>query len=149
MEEKRNNLTLGEMLILMRDMVDSFICEHELAWDKYREAYKEEHGFDVGRSLSLHSYIGSDLLIDFAYLAKAVESGVPFERECWVRSQGVQNIVNDEDRDINRRVWSDVVGKFRYRFDGKLFQDVEWFQDEDCKIDNKFVEKDILKVRYI
>ena len=55
----------------IRAMVDNFINDfgHQRQWEKLNEEYKESHGFHKGpQSLSLQSYIGSDLLIDFIYL---------------------------------------------------------------------------------
>ena len=80
-------MTTAETLFKLRNMVDDFIREHSYHWDKVREAYrlktKEEwlklypksefEGHQLGRSLSLQSHIGSDMLIDFVYLAAAIE----------------------------------------------------------------------------
>ena len=93
-------MTLGETLYTIRGMVDEFIREHQIQWDKVREEYKEKsrqeylkiypdssfEGHTLGRPLSLQSYIGSDLLIDFAFLALEVEKKEPFIREYWIRS---------------------------------------------------------------
>lgn len=136
MEQKHNDLTLGETLITMRNMVDTFVSMNDLAWEKYREKYKAEHGFEIGRSLSLQSYIGTDLLIDLAYLAYEVEKGEPFTREYWIRSMGTQCIKDEEDKELVRNAFGDILGKFSLTFDGKLFQDIHWFEDEDCLIEN-------------
>ena len=85
-------MTLGETLYTIRGMVEEFIREHQIQWDKVREEYKEKsrqeylkiypdssfEGHTLGRSLSLQSYLGSDLLIDFAYLAFKAEQKEPF-----------------------------------------------------------------------
>lgn len=145
---KQNGRTLGETLIILQEMVDSFVGVNHDAWEKVREAYKKEHGFPIGVSLSMQSYVGSDLLIDFAYLAKATEDSVPFKREYWIRSQGVQCIKNEEDKDINRNVWGDILGKIRLEYDGTHFNGIEWFEDEDCKIKNLLIDKGLLYERY-
>ena len=149
-------MTLGETLHTIRRMVDEFIREHQIKWDKEREEYKEKsrqeylkiypdssfEGFPLGRPLSLQSYIGSDLLIDFTFLALEVEKKEPFIREYWIRSQGTQCIRNEKDVKENRRVWSDIVAKILVEFDGKEFTKVAWFQDEDCKLKNSFIKGD-------
>ena len=145
---EQNGRTLGETLIILQKMVDSFTSVNYDAWDKYRENYNKEHGFYIGVPLSLQSYIGSDLLIDFAYLAYATEENKPFSREYWIRSQGVQCIKNEEDKEINRNVWGDILGKIRLSFDGYHFNGIEWFEDEDCKIKNRLIEKELLYERY-
>ena len=80
-------MTLGETLYTIRRMVDEFNREHQLKWDKIREEDKEKsrqeylksyrdcslEGHTLGRPLSLQSYIGSDLLSDFASLALDAE----------------------------------------------------------------------------
>lgn len=147
-------MTLGETLFTIHRMVDEFIREHQIQWDKVREEYKEKsrqeylkiypdssfEGHTLGRSLSLQSYIGSDLLIDFTYLALEVEKKEPFIREYWIRSQGTQCVRSKEDVLDNRSVWSDIVAKILVEFDGKEFTKVAWFQDEDCKLKNRFIE---------
>ena len=147
-------MTLGETLYTIRRMVDEFNREHQLKWDKIREEYKEKsrqeylkiypdssfEGHTLGRPLSLQSYIGSDLLIDFAFLALDAEKKEPFVREYWIRSQGTQCIKNEKDVKDNRRVWSDIVAKILVEFDGKEFTKVAWFQDEDCKLKNHFIK---------
>ena len=147
-------MTLGETLYTIRRMVDEFNREHQIQWDKIREEYKEKsrqeylkiypdssfEGHTLGRPLSLQSYIGSDLLIDFAFLALEVEKKEPFIREYWIRSQGTQCIKNESDVEANRNVWSDIVAKIIVEFDGKEFTRVAWFQDEDCKLKNSFIK---------
>ena len=147
-------MTLGETLYTIHGMVDEFIREHQLKWDRIREEYKEKsrqeylkiypdssfEGHTLGRPLSLQSYIGSDLLIDFAFLALDAEKKEPFVREYWIRSQGTQCIKNESDVEANRNVWSDIVAKILVEFDGKEFTRVAWFQDEDCKLKNSFIK---------
>ena len=147
-------MTLGETLYTIRRMVDEFIREHQIQWDRVREEYKEKsrqeylkiypdssfEGHTLGRPLSLQSYIGSDLLIDFTYLALEVEKKEPFIREYWIRSQGTQCIKSESDVEANRNVWSDIVAKSLVEFDGKEFTKVAWFQDEDCKLKNSFIK---------
>ena len=149
-------MTLGETLYTIHGMVDEFIREHQLKWDRIREEYKEKsrqeylkiypdssfEGHTLGRPLSLQSYIGSDLLIDFTFLALDAEKKEPFVREYWIRSQGVQCIKNKSDVEANRNVWSDIVAKILVEFDGKEFTKVAWFQDEDCKLKNSFIKGD-------
>ena len=147
-------MTLGETLYTIRRMVDEFIREHQLKWDRIREEYKEKsrqeylkiypdssfEGHTLGRPLSLQSYIGSDLLIDFTFLALEAEKKEPFIHEYWIRSQGTQCIKNENDVEANRNVWSDIVAKILVEFDGKEFTKVAWFQDEDCKLKNSFIK---------
>ena len=147
-------MTLGETLHTIHRMVGEFISEHQIQWDKVREEYKEKsrqeylkiypdssfEGHTLGRSLSLQSYIGSDLLIDFAFLALEAEKKEPFIREYWIRSQGTQCIKNESDVEANRNVWSDIVAKILVEFDGKEFTKVAWFQDKDCKLENSFIK---------
>ena len=147
-------MTLGETLNTIRGMVDEFICEDHLKWDRIREEYKEKsrqeylkfhpessfEGHTLGRSLSLQSYIGSDLLIDFTFLALKVEKKEPFIHEYWIRSQGTQCIKNENDVEANRSVWSDIVAKILVEFDGEEFTKVAWFQDEDCKLKNCLIK---------
>ena len=147
-------MTLGETLFTIHRMVDEFIREHQIQWDKVREEYKEKsrqeylkiypdssfEGHTLGRPLSLQSYIGSDLLIDFAFLALDAEKKEPFVREYWIRSQGTQCIKSESDVEANRSVWSDIVAKILVEFDGKEFTRVAWFQDEDCKLKNSFIK---------
>ena len=147
-------MTLGETLYTIRRMVDEFIREHQLKWDRIREEYKEKsrqenlkicpdssfEGLPLGRPLSLQSYIRSDLLIDFTFLALEAEKKEPFIREYWIRSQGTQCIKSESDVEANRNVWSDIVAKILVEFDGKEFTKVAWFQDEDCKLKNHFIK---------
>ena len=147
-------MTLGETLYTIRRMVDEFIREHQLKWDRIREEYKEKsrqeylkiypdssfEGHTLGGHLSLQSYIGSDLLIDFTFLALEAEKKEPFIREYWIRSQGTQCIKSESDVEANRNVWSDIVAKILVEFDGKEFTKVAWFQDEDCKLKNSFIK---------
>ena len=147
-------MTLGETLYTIHGMVDEFIREHQLKWDRIREEYKEKsrqeylkiypdssfEGHTLGRSLSLQSHIGSDLLIDFTFLALEAEKKEPFIREYWIRSQGTQCIKNESDVEANRNVWSDIVAKILVEFDGKEFTKVAWFQDKDCKLENSFIK---------
>ena len=149
-------MTLGETLYTIRRMVDEFIREHQPKWDRIREEYKEKsrqeylkiypdssfEGHTLGRPLSLQSYIGSDLLIDFTFLALEAEKKEPFIREYWIRSQGTQCIKSESDVEANRNVWSDIVAKILVEFDGKEFTKVAWFQDEDCKLKNSFIKDD-------
>lgn len=149
-------MTLGETLYTIRRMVDEFIREHQLKWEKVRGEYKEKsrqeylkiypnssfEGHTLGRPLSLQSYIGSDLLIDFTFLALEAEKKEPFIREYWIRSQGTQCIKNESDVEANRNVWSDIVAKILVEFDGKEFTKVAWFQDKDCKLENSFIKDD-------
>ena len=146
-------MTLGETLHTIHRMVGEFISEHQIQWDKMREEYKEKsrqeylkiypdssfEGHTLGRPLSLQSYIGSDLLIDFTFLALEVEKKEPFIREYWIRSQGTQCIKNEKDVKANRSVWSDIVAKILVEFDGEKFTKVAWFLDEDCKLKNSFI----------
>ena len=146
-------MTLGETLHTIHRIVGEFISEHQIQWDKMREEYKEKsrqeylkiypdssfEGHTLGRPLSLQSYIGSDLLIDFTFLALEVEKKEPFIREYWIRSQGTQCIKNEKDVKANRSVWSDIVAKILVEFDGEKFTKVAWFQDEDCKLKNSFI----------
>lgn len=151
-------MTTGKTLYTLRKMVDEFIREHWYEWEKVRETYKEqsrlEHlkfdsnstfeGLALGRSLSLQSHIASDMLIDFVFLVLKVETGLPFTREYWIRSQGTQCITNKEDEDANRKVWKDILTKIKVEFDGKEFTKVEWVEDDDCLLKNKFIQKGVL-----
>lgn len=128
----------------IREMVNEFCGEHSYEWDKINEAYKAEHGFNKGAEhLSIRSYIGSDLLIDFSFLARDVELGEPFVNEYWIRSQGTQCIRSQKDREANS-LWSDVLAKIRVEYDGNEFTDISWFEDDDCLIKNKFINKGVL-----
>lgn len=146
-------MTLGVTLHRINRMVSEFISEHQIKWERVRDEYKEKsrqeylkiypdssfEGHTLGSHLSLQSYIGSDLLIDFTFLALEVEKKEPFIREYWIRSQGTQCIKNEKDVKANRSVWSDIVAKILVVFDGKEFTKVAWFQDEDCKLKNSFI----------
>ena len=147
-------LTLGETMQKIYGMVDEFIREHQVKWDRVREEYKEKtrqeylkvfpnasfDGHTLGRSLSLQSHIGSDLLIDFTFLALEVEKKAPFVHEYWIRSQGTQCIKDENSVKVNRRVWNDIVAKILVEFDGEKFTKVAWFQDKDCKLENYFIK---------
>lgn len=151
-------MRLGEISKVQKaiyDMVYEFINEHSIDWDNYREEKRkksiEEHlkfypdatnykGIMPGRDLSFQSFIGTDLLIDFWYLASKMELSVPFIHEYWIRSNGVQCIKNDEDAETNRKIWSDIIGKFIVEFDGKVVKRIEWVQDNDCLIKNKLIK---------
>ena len=135
---------IGKALITMREMVDSFVVKHQDRWDKVREEYKKEHGYSLGANLSMQSFLGSDLTIDLAYLAKDLEERYAFTNEYWIRSQGMQCIRTDEDREINSRVWSDVLGKFKVTkaADGDIT--FEWFEDEQCKVKNQLIKENKL-----
>ena len=129
---------IGKTLIMMRNMVDSFVSRHWNAWEDYRDKYKEEHGVSKGRSLSMQSYIGSDLTIDLAYLAKDLEERENFTNEYWIRSQGMQCIRNEEDRVVNNNVWSDVLGKFTVtKKDGNVY--LAWIEDDKCLVKNTLI----------
>ena len=136
-------------------MVYEFINEHQIAWENYREEKRkqsiEEHlkfypdatnfnGIMPGRSLSYQSFIGTDLLIDFWYLASKMELSVPFIHEYWIRSNGVQCIKESVDAEYNRKVWNDILGKFVVEFDGEVITRIEWVQDDDCLIKNKLIK---------
>lgn len=147
-------MTLGETFHKIHGMVDEFIREHQVKWDIVREEYKEKtrqeylkvfpnasfDGHTLGRSLSLQSHLGSDLLIDFTFLALKVEKKKPFIHEYWIRSQGVQCIKDENDVEVNRRIWRDIVAKILVEFDGEKFTKVAWFQDDDCKLENYFIK---------
>ena len=147
-------MTLGETLHTIHRMVGEFIREHQIKWDRMRDEYKEKtrqeylkiypdssfEGHTLGRPLSLQSYIGSDLLIDFTSLALKVEKKEPFTHEYWIRSEGTQCIKDESDVEANRSVWSDIVAKILVEFDGEKFTKVAWFQDDDCKLKNSFIK---------
>ena len=152
-------MRVGEISNLQRtiyNMVYEFINEHQIAWDNYREEKRkesiEEHlkfypnatdykGVMPGRSLSFQSFIGTELLIDFWYLASKMESSVPFVHEYWIRSNGVQCIKESGDAETNRKVWSDILTKLVVEYDGEIITRIEWLQDDDCRIENKFIKK--------
>lgn len=146
---------IGNVQRTIYNMVYEFINEHQIAWENYREEKRkestEEHlkfypdatnfnGIMPGRSLSYQSFIGTDLLIDFWYLASKMESSVPFVHEYWIRSNGVQCIKESEDAEYNRKVWSDILGKFVVEFDGEVITRIEWVQDDDCLIKNRLIK---------
>ena len=146
---------IGNVQKTIYNMVYEFINEHQIAWENYREEKRkqsiEEHlkfypdatnfnGIMPGRSLSYQSFIGTDLLIDFWYLASKMESSVPFIHEYWIRSNGVQCIKESGDAENNRKVWSDIIGKFVVEFDGKVVTRIEWVQDDDCLIKNRLIK---------
>jgi hypothetical protein len=146
---------IGNVQRTIYNMVYEFINEHQIAWDNYREEKRkesiEEHlkiypdatdfkGIMPGRSLSYQSFIGTDLLIDFWYLASKMESSVPFVHEYWIRSNGVQCIKESGDAEHNRKVWSDIIGKFVVEFDGEVVTRIEWVQDDDCLIKNRLIK---------
>ena len=146
---------IGNVQKTIYNMVYEFINEHQIAWENYREEKRkqsiEEHlkfypdatnfnGIMPGRSLSYQSFIGTDLLIDFWYLASKMESSVPFIHEYWIRSNGVQCIKESEDAEYNRKVWSDILGKFVVEFDGEVITRIEWVQDDDCLIKNRLIK---------
>ena len=144
-------MKIGQLLVTLRNMVDSFISEHSIVWEKYQREYKEKTGFHNGREfLSLQSYLGTDLLIDFAYIALAADEGVPFERELWLRSQGVQSIKNpnDEEEKKTNRVFKDIFAKIKISFNGTEFDTPKWVYDDDCVIENKFIKENKLYVKY-
>lgn len=146
---------IGNVQKTIYNMVYEFINEHQIAWENYREEKRkqsiEEHlkfypdatnfnGIMPGRSLSYQSFIGTDLLIDFWYLASKMESSVPFIHEYWIRSNGVQCIKESVDAEYNRKVWSDILGKFVVEFDGEVVTRIEWVQDDDCLIKNRLIK---------
>lgn len=146
---------IGNVQRTIYNMVNEFINEHQIAWDNYREEKRkesiEEHlkfypdatdykGVMPGRSLSFQSFIGTDLLIDFWYLASKIEARLPFVHEYWIRSNGVQCIKESGDAETNRKVWSDIIGKFVVEFDGEVVTRIEWVQDDDCLIKNRLIK---------
>lgn len=131
-------------LSTIRNMVKDFVEQHDAIWDEVRSADKERKGYSPGDSLSMQSYIGSDLLLDFVSLASASTYDEPFVREYWVRSMGIQCINSVEDAKLNKNVWNDVVAKFIVVFDGHNFTTIDWFQDEDCRIKNNLIYDDSL-----
>jgi hypothetical protein len=92
----------------------------------------------------MQSHISSDLLIDFASLASASDSHIPFIREIWIRSYGTQSIDSVSDVKVNRGIWNDVLAKILIIYNGVEFTTIEWFQDEDCRINNKLIVDDSL-----
>lgn len=140
---------IGKALITMRNMVDSFICVHQYAWDKFQDKYKKEHiGIGCGRdTLSMQSFVGSDLTIDLAYLANDIETRGDFTNEYWIRSQGIQCIRNEKDRENNERVWSDIAGKFKVIRKGDDIT-FEWMQDDKCRVENQFLKDGKLYERW-
>ena len=140
-------IKIGETLITMRNMVDSFVSRHYDAWEKVRNDYREKHGYFLGTNLSMQSYIGSDLTIDMAYLAKDIEERGDFVNEYWIRSQGIQCIRNEKDRNANTGIWSDILGKFVITKKGDEIT-YEWFQDDDCLVENTLIKDDRLFDRW-
>lgn len=132
-------MTIAETQHKLRIMVTEYIREHSWEWDKFRDAYEKEKGYTIGRSLSLQSLIMYDLLIDICFLASDAEKGTPFTREYWVRSHGTQCIKDEQDADATRQVFGDILAKIKVEFDGMDFVEPTWFEDEDCKIPNKFL----------
>ena len=124
-------------------MVDSFVNRHWNQWEDYRDKYKAEHGYDKGVSLSMQSYIGSDLTIDMYSLANDIEEKDAFVNEYWIRSQGIQCIRDEEDRKANDSVWSDVLGKFTITKNGDDIS-FKWIQDEKCLVNNTLIRDDKL-----
>ena len=125
----------------IREMVTNFCNEHSTDWLKLNEEYKKDHGFSRGADyLTMRSFVGTDMLIDFAYLARDVELGGPFTNEYWIRSQGTQCIRNDKDREVNR-CFGDIVAKIVVVYDGNEFTDIHWIEDEDCLLKNKFLDE--------
>ena len=137
---------ISEVLITMRDMVSSFVSRHWCEWDDYRDKFKAEHGYEKGVSLSLQSYVGSDLLIDMAYLVRDIEEQEAFTNEYWIRSQGVQCIRSERDREINA-IWSDVLGKFTVTKDAAGFT-FAWIEDDQCLVKNQLLKEGILYDRW-
>ena len=138
--------TLSYILLTLRAMVSEFISEfsHQKQWEEFNEQYKKDHGFYCASNhLSLQSYIGSDLLIDFAYLAQDMEKGEPFVNEYWIRSMGTQSCRSEYDKEC-ARTFRDILGKISVTFDGNEFTEIKWVEDKDCLIKNRFLEKGIL-----
>ena len=134
-------MTLAETQHKLRVMVTEYIREHMLEWDKFRNEYEKEKGYKIGRDLSLHSLITYDLLVDLCFLASTAEVGQPFTREYWIRSHGTQCIKNEQDAESTRQVFGDILAKIKVEFDGTEFAEPIWFEDEDCKIPNKYLRK--------
>lgn len=134
---------IGEALYTMRRMVDSFVSRHQDAWEEFRSSYEKEHKYGIGVPLSMQSYLGSDLTIDMAFLAKDIEERGDFTNEYWIRSQGMQCIRTESDRVANGSVWSDVLGKFRVTKKGDNIT-FEWFQDDMCRLDNGLIKDEKL-----
>lgn len=131
-------------LSTIRSMVSSFVDTHSVEWEEIRNKDKVNKGYSTGVPLSMQSHISSDLLIDFISLASASTYDTPFIREYWVRSQGVQCINSVGDARLNKKIWNDVVAKFIVVYDGANFTTIEWFQDDDCRINNKLIVDDAL-----
>lgn len=131
----------------MRMMVDSFVSRHWTSWRDFNEKYKAEHGYYKGAaSISLQSYIGSDLTIDLAYLARDIEEKESFVNEYWIRSHGTQCIRNEQDRESNS-LWSDVLAKFTVTKNGDDIS-FAWIEDENCLIKNTLIRDKVLYDRY-
>lgn len=138
-------------------MVATFVDEHYIQWEKVREdegnKLKEKFGqlypnserfvgYKPGHSLSLQSFVTSDLLFDFISLARLIENGGAFKREIWIRSCGTQLITGVESVSDNRAVWNDILGKILIEFDGNNPVTAEWFQDGDCRVNNILITDD-------
>ena len=82
------------------------------------------------------------MLIDFVYLAAAIEKGEMFVREYWIRSNGTQCIKSVEDVQANRSVWNDVVAKIIVVFDGKEVTMVDGSKTRTARIKNTFIKDD-------
>ena len=133
--------------MMLRAMINDFLNEfsHQRQWEKINTEYKEAHGISKGsESLSMQSYIGSDLLIDFIYLAQDAEAGEPFINEYWIRSMGTQCCRTESAKEAVRGAFRDILAKISVTLDGKEFTDIHWIEDEECLIKNNFVEEKVL-----
>ena len=137
---------ISEVLLTMRNMVDSFVNRHWSQWEDYRDKFKAEHGYEKGVPLSLQSYVGTDLLIDMPYLVRDIEQHDYFTNEYWIRSQGTQCIRSDKDRE-NNALWGDVLGKFTITKDATGFS-FAWIEDDQCLIKNQLLQEGILHDRW-
>ena len=129
-------MTLSYTLEKIREMVYNFIGHHFDDWEKF----KEEHPYTGTDHLSLQSFIGTDMLIDFIFLARQAEMGKPFVNEYWIRSQGTHCVRNEDDANAVRNAFGDIIAKIRVQFDGKEFLEPEWIQDDDCRLKNRFID---------
>lgn len=134
-------MTIGDTLYKLYHMVDRFVNDHAWDWEIVRTKHEEEHGYTIGRTLSLQSHIASDMLIDMSYLAINAEAKEPFTLEYWIRSNGTHCINNKEHSDACRKTFNDIIAKIKIEFDGNEFTNVSWFEDEDCKVKNKHITK--------